>query len=252
MDKPQRLRRKDPIRKGPIRNASTYFRESNSWKEEASDSTKTQSEGQNPFDSLDDVVTKGVKLGYEVIEKYFQQGQKDGEKFRNGAHEEDSKEDTLQWLLTSMVRLNRDMAGLWIDAIETFVGNPDFLSGLMGAARSNGVAPSSNAPEEPGPSANGGSARVAVEIESKRRTQVTLDLRPSPTQDVPHVHALNAPPDFGAPPLTDVSFRWDRESAIPVVQLKIPDKQPAALYTGVVLDPKTNEVRGTLCVRVLA
>lgn len=252
MDEPKRLRRKDPVRKGPIRNASTYFRESNSWKEQASDSAQTQSEGQSPFDSLDEVVTNGVKLGYEVIEKYLLQGQKVAEGIHNGSPEKNSKEDNVQWLLTSMLRLNRDIAGFWIDAIEAFVQNPEFLSGLMGAARGIGMTPSSNPPEEPGPSANGASGVVAIEVESSRKTQVTLDLRPGPNQGVPHVHALNAPPDLGIPPLTDVSFRWDRESAIPVVQLKIPDSQPAALYTGVVVDPKTNEARGTLCVRILA
>ncbi len=251
MDKPKRLRREDPMRKGPIRNTSTYFRESNSWKERKADSTQTQSEEQSPFEALDDVVTNGVKLGYEVIEKYLLQGQKVAEGIHNGSAEKNPKEDQVHWLLTSMLRLNRDIAGFWIDAIESFVQNPDFLLGLMGTARSNGVAPSSDAPVEPAHSANGASAMVAIEVESSRRTQVRLDLRPSPTQKVPHVHALNAPPDLGFSPLTDVSFRWDRESAIPVVQLKIPENQPAALYTGVVLDPKTNEVRGTLCVRVL-
>ncbi|WNM58612.1 hypothetical protein [Candidatus Nitrospira allomarina] len=251
MNKPKRLRRNDPLRQRPIRNPSTYFRESNSWQERTSDSAPPPSEEQNPFDSLDDVVTNGVKLGYEVIEKYLLQGQKVAEGIHNGSSEEDSKEGNVHWLLSSMLRLNRDMAGFWIDAIEAFVQNPEFLLGLMGAARSNGVTSSSNNTREPGSSANGASARVAVEIESRRRTQVTVDLRPSPSQNVPHVHALNAPPNLGIPPLTEVSFRWDRESATPIVQLKIPDKQPTALYTGVVLDPKTNEVRGTLCVRIL-
>ncbi len=251
MNQPKRLRRKDPVRKEPIRNASTYFRESHSWNEQTSDAAQTQSEEQSTFDSLDDVVTNGVKLGYEVIEKYLLQGQKVAEGIHNGSYEKNSKEENVQWLLKSMLRLNRDIAGFWIDAIEAFVKNPDFLSDLMGKA-SNGVAQSSSTPEEPGKSANGVNGTIAIEVDSRRKTQVILDLRPSISKDVPHVHALNAPPDLRIPPLTDVSFRWDRESAIPIVQLKIPDSQPAALYTGVVVDPKTNEARGTLCVRVLA
>jgi hypothetical protein len=249
MDKPKRLRREDPVRKGPIRNTSTYFRESNSWNGQESGSTQTQSEEQSPFEALDEVVTNGVKLGYEVIEKYLLQGQKVAEGIHNGSAEKNSKEDQVHWLLSSMLRLNRDIAGFWIDAMESFIQNPDFLWGLMGT-RSNGVAPSSDAPVEPAHSANGASTMVTIEVESNRRTQVTVDLRPSPTQRVLHVLALNASPGMGIPPLTDISFRWDRESAIPVVQLRIPDNQPAAFYTGVVLDPKTNEARGTLCVRI--
>ena len=252
MDKPKRLRREDPMRKGPIRNTSTYFRESNDWNEQASDSSQTHSEGQNPFDSLDEVVTNGVKLGYEVIEKYLQQGQKVAEGIHNGTSQNNSKEDHVQWLLTSMLRLNKDMAGFWIDAIETFVQNPDVLSDLLGGgSRSNGATPSSNG--SMGANTNSTSARalVSIEIESSKRTRVTLDLQPSSTHSPPHVHVLNAPHSLGIPPLTDITFRWDPESSISIVELKIPDNQPSALYTGVVVDSKTNQARGTLSVQVI-
>ncbi len=252
MDKPKRHRREEPERTGPNRGPSNYYRDSDSWEDQASSSTQTESEGKSPLDSMAEEVTNTVKRAYEILDDSFLQGRKDGEKFRKGVHEKDSKEDTLQWLLSSMVRLNRDLAGFWTDAIETFVKNPEFLLGLMGAGRGNGVGSSSNESGEPGPSANGASGNVAIDFQSSGRIQVTLDIRPSPTLGVPYVDDLHAVPANGTPPLTDVSLRLDQGATIPVLKLKIPDKQPAGLYVGHLLDPKSHEERGTLRVRVLA
>ena len=250
MDNPNRLRRKDPIRKGPIRNPSTYFRDSKSWKEQETQTGQTQSERPGPSDSMDDVVTHGVKLGYEVIEKYLLQGQKVAEEIRNGSHPGHSNEEDWEKLVGNMLRLYRDMSGFWIDAVEVIMRSPDFLSNFMGVIGSNGHAESPRTEKNANQTVNGKNMKVAVEIVSKRRAQVTLDLRPHPVQGILHVHSLHAP-DPHIPPLTNVAFRIDSDVPGPVLALNIPDEQPAATYTGVVVEQKTNEARGTICVRLL-
>ena len=95
MDKPKRLRREEPERTGPNRGPSNYYRDSDSWEDQASSSTQTESEGKSPLDSMAEEVTNTVKRAYEILDDSFLQGRKDGEKFRKGVHEKDSNEDTL-------------------------------------------------------------------------------------------------------------------------------------------------------------
>ena len=68
---------------------------------------------------------------------------------------------------------------------------------------------------------------------------------------MPRVHALHAG-DPALPPLTGVRFGTDEDGGAAVLQLDIADTQPAATYTGVVVDAATNQPRGTLSVRLLA
>ncbi|UCE63153.1 MAG: hypothetical protein JSU59_09815 [Nitrospirota bacterium] len=196
-------------------------------------------------------MTHGVKLGYEVIEKYLRQGQRVAEELSNGSHPDNSKEDDWEKLVGDMLRLYRDLSGFWIDAVEALMRSPEFLSTVTNVLGRNGQAKSGSAHQEPNPGANGENMKVAVEIASQKRAQVTLDLRPHLMQAALQVHTLHAP-DPHIPPLTDVSFRIDGDLNVPVLTLTIPEEQPAATYTGVVVDQKTNEARGTISVRLLS
>jgi len=246
----ERLRRPDPARTGPIRNATTYFRDSRSWNDRTADSPRedTDRPAQDSPDTMDDVVTRGVKLGYKVIEDYLRQGQRSAERFREALQKGGSKEGKGEEAVEGLMRLYKDMTDLWVDAIGVILKSPPFLSWLNGAEQHNGAAAPSR--EREAWSINGAEGALAIEIVSKRRTQVTLDLRPHPQRYIPLVYALHAP-NPKIPPLTKMVFRLDKKRKGPILQLKIPSDQPAALYTGVVIDKHTHEPRGTLCVRVL-
>ena len=250
MAKRERLQRQDPKRTGPIRNATNYFHDSRSWTDEAPDGGRRPDQHEQSG-SLEDVVTDGVKLGYKVIEEYLRQGQRTAQWIRNTSHEQDgSKGGNTEELLENVLRLYKDMTGIWVDALSVIVRSPGFLSWLTGTERGNRAEPSQNEHGEPSP-ANGTATKIAIEILSVRRAQVTLDLGGTHTHYPPLVHALYAS-DPSIPPLTGISFRLERKSMVPILQLKIPAKQPAGMYTGVVVDRQTNDPRGTLCVRVLA
>jgi hypothetical protein len=196
--------------------------------------------------SFDDVVTQGVKLGYKVIEQYITQGQRVAEQisrpFQKGAPEAGTAD-----VVQGMVRLYKDMADVWGNALDLMVRNPVFWSWLESFAQNSGGMHTQNG----GPGTlNGTGAAFSVEIASARPTEVMLDVEPSPQPYKPFVHALHAP-DPRVPPLTSIAFQKSPKSNVPVLLLKIPTKQPSGLYAGVVVDRDTNQPRGTLTVRVL-
>jgi len=246
----ERLRRPDPARTGPIRNATTYLRDSRSWNDRTTDSTRAHTDrpAQDSPDTVDDVVTRGVKLGYKVIEDYLRQGQRSAERFREALQKGCSKEGKGEEAIDGLLRLYKDMNDLWIDAVGVILRSPPLLSWFNGTEQRNGAAAPSRG-KVPG-SINGAEGGLAIEIVSKRRTQVTLDLRPHPQRYIPLLYALHAP-NPRIPPLTEMAFRLDKKTKGPILQIKIPDRQPAALYTGVVIDKHTHEPRGMLSVRVL-
>ena len=94
-------------------------------------------------------------------------------------------------------------------------------------------------------------AGFVVDIRCSRRTQVTLELRPGCGHGTPRVHALHAA-EPAILPLTGVCFNTGASPSRCVLQLSIPDSQPAATYTGVVVDASSNEPLGTLCVQLMA
>jgi hypothetical protein len=117
-------------------------------------------------------------------------------------------------------------------------------------------------PDAPRPSngANGGDAHaengngngssggqhndVEIEVVSPYPTMVSLDLRSTPNAML-SVLALRAADD-SKPPLADIAFHDG--AARPVLRIKIPAGQPADTYSGVVVDARTHQPRGTLCV----
>jgi hypothetical protein len=245
--KTERIRRPELERSGPIRDATNYLRDSDSWTEKAPNDNPRQGNGgqSSKAGSFDDVVTQGVKLGYKVIEQYITQGQRVAEEisrpFQKGVPEAGTAD-----VVQGMVRLYKDMADVCGNALDLMVRNPVFWSWL-GSFTQNGGLHTQNG--DPG-TLNGTGAAFSVEIASTRPTEVLLNVEPSPQPYTPFVHALHAP-ERNVPPLTSIAFQKSPKSNMPVLLLKIPLNQPSGLYTGVVVDRETNQPRGTLTVRVL-
>ena len=246
----RRLRRPELDRRGPIRDATNYFRDSDSWPKKPQNDTFSQDGGEqreqrSTVGTFDEVVTQGVKLGYKVIEQYIAQGQRVAEQisqpFQRGVPEAGAAD-----VMQGVVRLYKDMADVCGNALDLAVRNPAFWSWLANVAQSNGMNVTNPMPG----TLNGTGAAFSVEITSTRPTQVMLNVAPSAQPYIPLVHALHAQ-DPAVPPLRSIAFQKSPKSNMPVLLLKIPSKQPSGLYTGVVVDKDTNQPRGTLTVRVL-
>lgn len=277
----KRLRRTEPIRREPIRNGTAYLRDSHSGGSGTEDADGSQSDRGRAAESLEDVVTQGVQLGYQVIEAYLRQGQRVAERLSNasnGAGDKKSskgKEDgagiesnvdelmermrcsykglggDMEDLMERTMHFYKDMWELGMEGVELFFRSPMFMTGLARAEGSRQAAPSMDTQSESGGAANGFGVTPVVEIMSSRPARVALKMNPQAGQFSPRVHALHAA-DLTIRPLTGVSFQLDPELAIPIVQVRIPDDQPSGTYTGAVVDRDTNEPKGTLCISILS
>ncbi len=237
----ERLRRPEPQRTGPIRNATGYFRESHSWGSEDHPAWR------EPTEVLDDMVTQGVNLGYRVIDEHLRQGRSAAAKLRSGIDDTGGDGNDMDELLTRLQRIYKDVGSLCYDAFDVLARSPALLRWLAGRDPDGGQSGTSRGASQA--TAPIGGAGIAVEVSSTRRILVNLNLPPESEPYVPAVHALHAG-DPNCPPLTAIAFRIDPASRVPILEVNVPDHQPPALYTGVVVDRTTNEPKGTLSVRV--
>jgi hypothetical protein len=90
---------------------------------------------------------------------------------------------------------------------------------------------------------------VAVDIASKRRAEVSVDLKPVSAKTKLSVHDLR-PRDPDQERITGVGIEWDREGNRFVVHLEIPGDRPAGVYTGLIVDSASNLPQGFVSVRI--
>ncbi|WP_139559180.1 hypothetical protein [Methylotetracoccus oryzae] len=248
--KRERLKREDPKRSGPIRNATTYFRDSHSWDEGAPDPDATAEHSESLAETLDDVITHGVHLGYKVIEEHILKGQRAARQLRQTRTEPGDGDGELDAFIEQAQRVYQDLGSLCFDALGTLTRSPALLRGLARA-----VQPAARADADPLGDARanpvGPATRVVVEVLSRQHARIDLRLDPELRTTALRVHALHAPgPD--APPLTAITLRFEPAHGTLVLDVRIPDRQVPGLYSGVVVDAETNDPAGTLTVRVAA
>jgi len=244
MEATERLHRPEPERTGPVRHAATYLRD-------APAADAAQQPGDAP-DAADSAVAHGVRLGYKVVEEQILHGRVLAQRLGKATSKlgaAGTGEVTV--LIERFLHLYKDMGSLCVDAMESLARSSAIRSGLARAAQAAQSPPAARdqASGASTPESSVGSG-FAIEVASPRRTQVTLDLRLRPGRFVPKVHALH-PSDPSIPSLTGVSFDIDPARPEPMLRIEVPDQQPAAMYTGVVVDSASNEPRGTLSVRLL-
>ena len=243
----ERLHRTDPERTGPIRDAATYLRDA-----PAGDAGPASSA---TADAPESAVAHGVRLGYKVIEEQILQGQQlaqrlgkaTGKLGATGATGATGAAEATD-LIERVLHLYKDVGALCLDAVEAVARSTAIRTGL--ARASEAIKAPTGAADVPSASAPAAGVRYSVEVASRRRLQVTLDLSMRPGQFVPRVLPLHAA-DVTIPPLTAVSFDPDPALSEPRLQIDVPDTQPAGTYTGVVVDSASNEARGIVSVRLL-
>jgi hypothetical protein len=256
-DPRERVKRPEPERTQPIRNWGVLFG--------APGTSPPQTPRGEP-------VSRGVEAGYRVVEEYLRQGQNVarsvGLPYLGGG----PAEEGLQNRLGAMLRSFSDFAGLWME----LMGKGGF--GTPGAAAPGVVPPSGTAGPfpasgEPGAAEvpKGGGARAPVastspgasesqtaaswgltfDIESARRIEVAVDLRPRSSGLALKVHELRAPePD--KPRLAGVTIVGLPDEERVSIRIQVPDDHPPGIYSGIILDERTSLPRGTLSVRIPA
>lgn len=274
MSNGQRLRRVDPQRTEPIRNWSTLYQPSESERAEQPSSNSTDDNRAHPIHPADtahpagpadsahtgrgnETVSRGVKLGYEVIEEHLRQGQKVAQMLGDSTSGRKSVEGNIRAMAERIFRYSADLGSLWVDFIDSVVGSPEAVRDLASMFASNEKFENQKFEEA---QTNGReSGPVCVEVVSARPARVTLDMRPESAGRRLIVHDLRAA-GSEMPPLTGIRFvtgrtdalRTDalRTDALPYFRISVPAQQPVGSYHGLVMDQDSGQVCGTLSVRI--
>lgn len=247
-----RLHREDPVRTGPIRRWSMPHHQSDSWGTHSPSGSQGSTKDATTTAPVDEVVAHGVRLGYRVVGEHLRQGQQVAQQLNTRSYDVGKRGDGIQGLAERVFRDAADLLMMWLDMVNTVARD-------SGAAR-NGLHSGQPPVEASFPGMNGqgvsltaagrshGTA-VALEIVASRPTQVTLDLYPRSEELLLVTHGLRAV-DPEKPALTDISFSAGLDGGLMRVRICVPEGQPPDLYTGVVIDKHTGQVRGTLSVQI--
>lgn len=241
----ERPRRPEAGRTGPIRNLTGVFGSGGAGRPQVA-----------PNDGLrglapDEAVARAVRAGFEVAEQAVRRGL-GGARQVFGAERNAEPGDTGEgaewsgWTAGPYVDAVASAATRWIDAWASLVQQAITVTGA--AARS--AVPTRSGDPAPAPAPGGrATARLVVEVRSRRAASVQLDLSATPSSDGPlATHGLHAAPALGAPPLTEVAIAVDGDGRLRV-RVDVPDTQPAGAYVGAVVGSGGDAV-GTLAVRL--
>lgn len=240
MKKRARLRRQDPERSGPIRNWSTMYRPSDSWNLRGTEAESQPRSQERGAPSISEGATRGVEIGYQVIEEYLRTGQRTAERINSQPYISHASSNSVPVLVEKLVAGINDMFPLWLELVTSMARvDPSRLS-VAGSptnhAASNG-------------STNGRPGSSSIEVKSARKVQVGLELHPD-SDHMPLVTLGLRTLNPRKPALTAISFIPARSKRRSELRVRIPDTQPAGIYSGVMVNRVTGETRGTLSIRV--
>jgi len=240
-----RVKREDPERVEPIRAWETLFRAEEAQPKPDVATSDSSAKNKSETGSWDEIASRAVRRGYEVIEEQINEGRKIAERVRGYSDDVRKANDDSTRLIERSMRFYTDVGYLWFELMESLLRNQALRDGLRPTNGTNGG--DAHAKNDSGNGASGGQHNdVEIELISPYPTNVSLDLRSTPdaTLTVPALRAA----DDSKPPLADIAFHAG--AARPVLRIKIPEGQPADTYSGVVVDARTHQPRGTLCVSV--
>lgn len=230
-EKRTRVRRPTPSRTTPIRDFSTVLQDQQPGASKPADAQQQPVNGERPkTDFLSDTVAQGARLGYAVIQEQIRQGQLIAQQWTQGKRPGNGFD--VSALMQRMMHLTTDVGALLFDFTSAVTKN-----GNGDVQRADGAPLATAATGMYGAA----SARLSVEIETRGHTKMTLDLAAKAIEGHLHVPALYSL-DGQSAPLTRIAFDGL------AVRIEIPDEQPAGTYSGVVVDRRSNEPRGTLSV----
>jgi hypothetical protein len=198
-------------------------------------------------------------MGYRVVEEYLRQGRNVARAMgipSFGAAPPPADEG-LQGRMGAMLRSFTDFASLWMDLMGKVGGGSAGVTPASGTAGPfpAGAAPDAGepskavAPEPPVEPQAAAAVGLTLDVQSPRRVEVSVDLRPRSWSLPLVVHDLRAPePD--KPRLTGVTLEGLPDEERVCLHLQVPGDHPPGVYSGVILDERTSLPRGTLTVRI--
>lgn len=229
MGEVERLRRPLPQRTHPIRNMSALAGKRGGEAETpAGDDARP---GPEPGEARGQGAPRAVGLGYRVIEDYIRQGQEAARAAASGVAGGFGAAGSFQALTERMLR-----DGLvWLE----------YLAKMWAAIDP----PRRHPPEDRKSVAQEPAAGFRVRLASPAEAEVAVDLHASADGRSLAVHDLRSP-DPEAPAIAGVEIERAPDAGGWRVAVRVPDDQPAGLYSGIVYDRGDGSIRGTVSVRV--
>ncbi len=252
MSPPSRFKRPELDRSEPIRSMTALFGPPrNGAPPRAADAA-----GASPGK---DGVSRGVDLGYRVIDEYMRQGQSLARTMWSPRLAQETLGSDPQQLAGRMYQYASDLAGAWLEYMQAMMAqvpaSPPPQPGAHAVGGfglgTNGKTPEAKPPPPPAearveaPTA----PSVSVQVSSRRRTEVTVDLKPGSLDALLSVYDLRAR-DSALPRISGVAADVSKADHRVTLRIEVPDGQPPGVYTGVIVDEASNLARGTLMVRV--
>ena len=294
----ERIRREDPERQEPDRGWQGWFQSgprgssgsggTGSGDTGTGDTERGEAGSRSPMDTVE----RGVKMAYQVVEDYIDQGRKTAQRINDQQYGPREMTDDFQALTGRMMRDSARFLSLWFEMVSSTLGVgmgmarggfPGF-SGFSGRAGSDREA--SDREGSRGTTRRGsrggsrGAGRTATwdrdsdladpddlaeppEPPNPVQAPVAFEVRsPLPTRvqvDLPRraagqlLHVTPLRPLQGqAPPLEGVTYEPGAPPQPAVIALEVPPDQPPGPYHGTLVDPETHRSRGTLTVIVSA
>lgn len=261
MDSQERVKKQEPQRTQPIRSWGTVSGASGAPPPHTPPGAPASPGGSAPPGNP---VSRGVELGYQVIEEYLRQGRKVASAMGMPSFGETPSDDGLQGRMGALLRSFTDFASLWMDLMSR-VGAGGGTAAAPGITPAKGMEhpfpagggpgasepPKAAAPESPVSSEPLGATPVelTLDIQSSRRVEISVELRPRSVGLSLVVHDLRAP-ESDKPRLTGVRIETQPEEERVCLRLQVPAEHPPGIYSGLILDERTSLPRGTLTVRI--
>lgn len=244
MSERKRAHRKDAARLGPIRNFANLYRrpdreDGNTNSVNGASASVVHPKMPGADQPSPDQLSEGVGLAYRVIDEYISQGRKAAQQFSKQSHQTGPPTRPLQEIVDRMLRYQAEMLPLWLDLFGSLARVDSFRAGSPSPPKARAM--------NNGAAAAGGN--VSIEVTSRRQVEVSVDVDHDSTRAAlvtPGLHAL----DQHKPGLTDVRFVPANGRRPGKVSIKIRDRQPPGSYSGVLVDPRSGETRGTLSIRI--
>jgi hypothetical protein len=263
--KSKRLRRRDPDRGAPNRRAIDHImlaaKKRAGAKHRAGPKPRISASIQQAIGSM-------VQTSSNVIEEQIRAGQAAAERLRLGIASSRQLNADVNMLVESLAAATRQLGTTWLQVVSIIVRAIGTQAPTAGGGSSGG-GPASPTWSWPGLGAitqtgKSGNATTSssitpadpamigvppqIVVNSKRVTNVTLDLHPRSARFVPFVQQLIAANAKHS--LSSVKFTVSPDSHCLILTVNVPTRQPAGNYSGPIIDSSTSQEGGTLSVTI--
>jgi hypothetical protein len=183
-----------------------------------------------------DPIEAAVKVGYQVMEEFLSGGRRAAGSLRPpGFAPFGAGRETPEELGGRLMQSATDFVQVWMQMFEILLPRAP-----------TPTAPSPTPPPSAGPSAPPADApmRVRIGVASRRPTEVSVELRGAGIAPALVVHRLRS--SDGTDEIPAIAVSASVQSEVLVIDIPVPDAQPAGRYNACIVDVNTGLPQGTL------